>query len=609
MRARSLLLILLIVLNSVLTAQIINVPADQPTIQDGINAASNGDTVLVAEGLYLENIKFMGKAITVASHFIIDGDVIHIDSTIIDGFLDKSSDSSSTVMFVHGEDTNSILNGFTITGGGGTAHAPLQTKWGGGVYCWESGAKIANNKIVNNTVSDPLYGYCGGGGISANGLSGQDRWIVIDNNIISDNLAESQSTSAFGAGICIFMTNAVVKNNIIENNTCSNKGSRAEGAGVKIEDWGSVIDVTLYNNLIQDNKLIGGLCVGVAILVKESGVKIKNNIISENIVELGSNVGVGGGVCLLDANDKEVIVDANVFEKNIINHGAGFYERSSYNLKITNNQFVNDSSKLGGALAMFHPLSKNSESEDSKAFRPVIVNNTFVGNKAYTNGGAIRYEGYLNAPVIFNNIFWENEAPYGKDIYNVYNDTLIVSYCDIDTSYISGDWTGINNINSDPLFIDPQNDDFHIPWDSPCVAAGIDSLDVSGVMYYCPPYDFDGVIRPIPSFNNPDMGAFETYDYVGLNDGEKYNKIKSLNIYPNPFSNQTSIEFTLNRTAMVEIDIVDFTGKKVKEISNKKIPTGEHKFIWDAEGLPRGLYFLRLQVDEVSETKKLLLIK
>src|SRR4051812_24854050 len=45
----------------------INIPADYPTIQAGINAASNGDTVLVAPGTYFENIDFKGKGITVTS--------------------------------------------------------------------------------------------------------------------------------------------------------------------------------------------------------------------------------------------------------------------------------------------------------------------------------------------------------------------------------------------------------------------------------------------------------------------------------------------------------------------------------------------------------------
>ena len=46
-------------------AATIHVPTDQPTIQAGIDNAVNGDTVLVASGTYVENINFLGKAITV----------------------------------------------------------------------------------------------------------------------------------------------------------------------------------------------------------------------------------------------------------------------------------------------------------------------------------------------------------------------------------------------------------------------------------------------------------------------------------------------------------------------------------------------------------------
>src|SRR5262249_42070944 len=49
------------------SASVIHVPGDRPTIQQGINAANAGDTVLVSPGTYLERIDFIGKAIVVTS--------------------------------------------------------------------------------------------------------------------------------------------------------------------------------------------------------------------------------------------------------------------------------------------------------------------------------------------------------------------------------------------------------------------------------------------------------------------------------------------------------------------------------------------------------------
>ncbi|MCC6962433.1 MAG: right-handed parallel beta-helix repeat-containing protein [candidate division Zixibacteria bacterium] len=97
------------------------VPSEYPTIQAAIDSAVNGDTVLVDEGVYYERLNLLGKRVVVASEYLIDGDSIHIEQTVIDGdtaIVPTIADTASVFRFVQGEDSSTVVTGFTIRNGG-----------------------------------------------------------------------------------------------------------------------------------------------------------------------------------------------------------------------------------------------------------------------------------------------------------------------------------------------------------------------------------------------------------------------------------------------------------------------------------------------------------
>jgi len=79
--------------------------------------------------------------------------------------------------------------------------------------------------------------------------------------------------------------------------------------------------------------------------------------------------------------------------------------------------------------------------------------------------------------------------------------------------------------------------------------------------------------------------------------------------YPNPFNPTTTIQFTLAHRSFVKLKVIDILGKEVATLVDDKLRAGRHSVIWDAKGLPSGIYFYRLQVGNFAETKKLTLLK
>ena len=200
---------------------IIHVPKDQPTIQASIDAASNGDTVLVADGTYTgvgnKDLDFKGKAITVQSENGPDKCIIDCEDAV----------NSKGFYFHNGEREDSAVSGFAITnaslhGIGCSGSSPTITNCiisgnggvfvqaGGGVHCYESSPTITNCIISGNTV---LFN---GGGVYC-----YDSSPNITNCIISGNTVYY----ANGGGIsCIFYSSPTIINCTISGNEAGSEG-------------------------------------------------------------------------------------------------------------------------------------------------------------------------------------------------------------------------------------------------------------------------------------------------------------------------------------------------------------------------------------------------
>jgi hypothetical protein len=269
------------------------VPQDYATIQAGIDAASVGDTVLVAEGRYKENIA-LTKKITVGSLYIADGDTAHISQTIIDGSQYRTLDSAAVVTVDGQTDTTTVLAGFTITGGKGNARVitypgvdSAAYRGGFGIDIAGGGARIHHNKVqANNYINTSEY--FGGGAITI--FDPNDKhgvtYVIVEDNAITDNTLFGDDVN--GAGVAVGHS-ARIRGNVIARNSAAGVSL---GIGGGLQMWNG--DLIIENNMISDNVAShqgGGLYIcSVPDLSLYPSVVLTNNIIARN----SANSAAGG---------------------------------------------------------------------------------------------------------------------------------------------------------------------------------------------------------------------------------------------------------------------------------------------------------------------------
>ncbi len=273
-------------------AAIRRVPTQFPTIQAAVNAASNGDTVRVAPGTYLENVAIDGKAISL----ITDAGP---ENTIIDaGYHGRTLTITNTGIGLVTISGFSLKNGH-VTFDDTNMIGPGQ---GGAIY-----ADASNIKVIGNNVSG--NGACLGMAIR----TGEGK-VTLQKNRIEKNTAipgcsvaavfmtpsASNETEVSENVIADHMTmglvlqgegKATIANNIFRNNDGRNPWQMSEVGG--LYTWGA--ELTLRNNLFVGNSgtAYGGAYVGAANDPSVT-VLVQNNSFSGNHGPFASGIVVSG---------------------------------------------------------------------------------------------------------------------------------------------------------------------------------------------------------------------------------------------------------------------------------------------------------------------------
>ena len=463
-------------------------PTAATNIQDAIDAAVDGDQVLVTNGVYqtggrtvfglLTNRVVINKAVTVQS---VNGP----DLTLIKGFqVPGTLTGDSAVRCVYLTSGASLI-GFTITNGAtrSTGDQVLERN-GGGVWC-ESGSAILSNCVL---VANAAARYAGGvyfgtlnsciiisnrslgssvGGAGGSCLGTLNNCLLIGNqnngglgggalsNVLNDCVLVGNFT-VFGGG------GAGASYSTLNGCLLTNNSSAASGGGAA---FCSLTNCTIVNNLAVASG-------GGAYFSSLSLCFVSNN--------RATNSGGGG---LFNSMAVRSVISSNWSKLD----AGGAFGSTLVDCSLLSNfsLFGKGGGAYGGNLTNCL-LYGNRAAEGGGAYQGILHNCTIAGNSATNLGGGI----YLSTAR--NSIVYYNAAPVGSNQYNL--NTYLTYSC------TSGPVTGTGNVTNKPLFVDQASGNFQLASNSPCINSGWNLYAPAGV-------DLDGNPRIVGG--TVDIGSYE----------------------------------------------------------------------------------------------------
>ncbi len=373
------------------------VPANYATVQAAVDAAQEGDTVLVSPGIYYENVQLRGRNIVLSSRYFLENNPADIiRQTVIDGSQPAHPDTASCLLIWKGESAATVVQGFTFRGGKGTVWldpAGAGTfREGGGILTEFSAPVIRHNIIRDNTVTPGGTGIVsvGGGGIRSG-----DGAVRIANNQIIHNRAEG-----YGGGIVLnYCPGAVVENNVIAFNY---GGKDFSGGGF----WTTGANLTtinvLKNNTIAYNQSPTGSSQfsgkGGGIWVFSVTLKVENNIVWGNTQVTGKPIAFAGGSVQMRYN----CVETGFSGTGTISANPLFRDTLSFLLEAGSPAI-----DAGHPDAAYHDFSKNSRAAAFPARGKLRSDLGAYGGAAPSNPAATtsfsnqnNFSKVLNSPVV-----------------------------------------------------------------------------------------------------------------------------------------------------------------------------------------------------------------